>query len=86
MRVRTNPQQKGSMTDRYNYLTVALEFDLRSDDAQALIEAVKMLKGVLTVEPHVVNGTDFTSEARVRQEIVKKLIGIISPYAGERST
>ena len=37
------------MTDRYNILTVALEKDLRDDDAQALINAIKMMRGVADV-------------------------------------
>jgi hypothetical protein len=47
------------MTDRYNYLTVALETDIRSDDAEALIAAIRMLRGVLKVEPNVTDPNDW---------------------------
>jgi len=38
------------MSDRYNYLTVALEQDMRDDDVEILINAVKMLQCVLDVK------------------------------------
>lgn len=41
------------MTDRYDYLIVALEKNTDEDDASSLIEAIKMLRGVLSVHGHV---------------------------------
>lgn len=67
------------MTDRYNYLTVALEMDTRSDDAEALIKAISMMRGVLKVTPHVVDGTDWTAVERARREFGEKLWEIIYP-------
>ena len=61
------------MSDRYNYLTVALEKDIRDDDSQCIIDAIKMIRGVLDVKPNIVNGLDFTAEERVRREYLKKL-------------
>lgn len=67
------------MTDRYNFLTVSLEQDIRSDDAQKLIDAIGMLRGVLKVEPNIADGTTYTAEARVRQQIGEKLFDVIYP-------
>lgn len=67
------------MTDRYNYLTVALEKDMRSDDAEALIEAIRMLRGVENVAPHVADPGDWTAEQRVRQELSQKLWAVLHP-------
>lgn len=61
------------MTDRYNYLIVALEQDIRSDDAENLILCIQTLKGVLAVTPNVVDGTGWTAEARVRLDVQRKL-------------
>lgn len=41
------------MTDRFNALTVILDGDTRDDDAQDLINAIRQLRGVRHVEPHV---------------------------------
>lgn len=67
------------MTDRYNYLTVALEKDVRSDHAEDLIKAITMLRGVLKVEPNVVNPGDWTTETRVRSELGAKLFEVVYP-------
>jgi hypothetical protein len=70
------------MTDRYDYLTVALERDTRSDDAQALIAAISLLRGVLRVEPHVVDGTTLAATERARREIRDKIADIVFPRPG----
>ena len=41
------------MTDRYSSLTVVLERDIRDDDAEPLIAAIRQLRGVLRVVPKV---------------------------------
>jgi hypothetical protein len=61
------------MTDRYNYLTVALEKNIRADDAQPLINAIAMLRGVLQVEPNIADSEAWLAEVRVRQEFTDKL-------------
>ena len=67
------------MSDRYNYLTVALEKNIRDDDAKVLISAIEMLRGVLKVKGNVSNGTEFTAEARIRKELGTKLWNILYP-------
>jgi hypothetical protein len=61
------------MSDRYNYLTVALEKDIRDDDAEALINAIMCLRGVLKVKPNVANSNDWLAEERARNELSTKL-------------
>lgn len=65
------------MTDRYNYLTVALSHDMRDDDAQSLIEAIKMLRGVSGVEPNVTDCSNWTAQIRANDEWRNKLITIL---------
>ena len=67
------------MTDRYDHLTVALERDIRSDDAASLISAISQLRGVLRVEPHVQDGAGWTAEERVRHELGQKLMKVVYP-------
>lgn len=45
------------MTDRHAAYIVVLDDDVREDDAEAIINALRMVKGVMTVEP-VVNSYD----------------------------
>lgn len=67
------------MTDRINYLTVALDHDIRDDDIQPLIQAIKLLRGVLTVESNVADPSDWLAEERARREIGQKLLDVVYP-------
>lgn len=61
------------MSDRYNYLTVVLERDLKDEDAEPLIEAIKQFRGVLSVTPNVSDATAHLAQERVRVELGNKL-------------
>ena len=61
------------MTDRYLTLTVALEKPIRDDDAQATIDAIKQLRGVVAVTGNVADMTDWAAEQRVKQELMGKI-------------
>lgn len=65
------------MSDRTNHLTIALSKEIRVDDAQQIIDAIKMIKGVLTVEANVSNPDYFVAEARVRADIWQKLFEVM---------
>lgn len=67
------------MTDRYHSLTVVLEEDVRSDDAEAIIEAIKMIRGVLDVTPHIADTASWMAQTRVRRELGEKLMSILYP-------
>lgn len=67
------------MTDRINYLTVALEENVRIDDVQPLIKAIETLRGVLKAEPHVADPSAWTAEQRARSKLGRKLLQILYP-------
>lgn len=67
------------MTDRYYALTVILEKDMRSDDAEQLIAAIKMIKGVLDVEPHISDPETWMAEERAIRKIGEKLWNVLYP-------
>lgn len=71
------------MSDRYSALTVALEHDIRSDDAEKLIEAIKALRGVLDVKPHVADECCYVAQTRVRSELHKVIFEAIYPKDGK---
>lgn len=61
------------MTDRVNGLTVYLEEDYRIDDVQAIIDSITMTRGVLKVEPIIVDSSTFIAEERGKFEIKTKI-------------
>lgn len=72
------------MTDRYNALVVTLERDIRDDDAEHIIQAIQMIKGVLSAEGNVADMSSHVAESRVRQDLGKKIWAILFPEAAER--
>lgn len=61
------------MTDRHRGYVVVLEQNVRSDDAQEIINALKMVKGVLTVKPIINDANDEINEARAKYEVRTKV-------------
>jgi hypothetical protein len=69
------------MTDRINSITVVLESDLRDDDAEDILSAIKQLRGVLSVTGNVAELDDHIAQQRVRHELGQKLWSVIYPPA-----
>ena len=65
------------MTDRYLGLTVVLDKDYRSDDAQEIISAIKMIKGVKSVSAEVADVHDYMNRQRVAMEIEERVFKAI---------
>ena len=71
------------MTDRYYALTVILEKDMRDDDAECVINAIKMMKFVLDVKGNIANPDTWMAEERARRELGQKLLDIVFPKMKE---
>jgi hypothetical protein len=71
------------MTDRICLLTVCLERDIREDDAQPLIDAIMMLKGVLRVETKVSDPTIWVAEQRALRALGDKVVNAVYPEGGK---
>lgn len=67
------------MTDRLRGVIVTFEHDIRVDDAEPLIDAIKMLKGVLSVKPVVTDIQDHIAQERARHDLGQKLWKVIYP-------
>lgn len=65
------------MTDRYHTLTVVLEHDTRTDDAEELIAAISMMRGVLKVDGIVANPTSHMAHERARREFKDKIWAVL---------
>ena len=64
------------MTARIRSLTVALSSDIREDDVQSLIDAIHMMRNVISVTGNEVTPNDWTTEMRVRNEVFGKLLEV----------
>lgn len=60
------------MTDRVKGFTVTLEKDIRIDDVQIVLNALKMIKYVAHVEPSITTSEDHFAEQRLRFELREK--------------
>ena len=66
------------MTDRVHSLTVVLEADVRDDDIQPVINAIRMIKCVIDVRPEVANITTHMAEKRARMDLQKQLWDVLN--------
>lgn len=62
------------MTDRHAGYVITLAQDIREDDAEAILTALRMIKGVLSVEPVVADIEVSIAQRRERSELQGKLI------------
>jgi hypothetical protein len=61
------------MTDRHAGYIVTLEKDLREDDAEYTLNALRMVKGVLSVKPVVSNIEVHMAEDRAKHHLLGKI-------------
>lgn len=62
------------MTDRYIALTVTLETTIREDDAEPIIQAIEMIKGVRSVCPVVADAQTHWAKENARQELIANVL------------
>jgi len=67
------------MTDRFGTLTVVLESDIREDDAEQILNAIRQIRGVLCVEGNIKDQLAYLAHSRVRAELADKLWKILYP-------
>lgn len=68
------------MTDRVFAYTVILEKETREDDAEAITQAIRMIKGVADVSPMVANAELYFATETARRELTDKLWKVFSSY------
>lgn len=64
------------MTDRVNALIVILDKDIREDDIQLYINAIRMLKNVIDVQLNVSDMSEVIAKTRLKHELISKIIGL----------
>ena len=65
------------MTTRYSALTVILDRDIREDDAEPLMAAIRMLKGVIRVEGYVADLDERIAECRIKSELRQQIYELL---------
>jgi len=65
------------MTDRIHGIVVTLDKDIRIDDAQPTIDAIKQIKGVIDARPVATSAEDHLNRMRVRTELAARLWEVI---------
>jgi hypothetical protein len=61
------------MTDRIKGVWVAFEEEMRTDDAESLMSAIRQLRGVVGVQHSIMNADDYINGARIRRELLLKI-------------
>lgn len=62
------------MTDRLKGVVVTFDQDIRTDDAEFILNAIQAIKHVVSVKPMVADLTDLTARERIRYELRDKLL------------
>lgn len=66
------------MTDRYAGFLVTLESDIREDDAEGILTALRMVRGVVSVEPVPTSPVELhIARQRVRLELEQRLLAVL---------
>ncbi len=65
------------MTDRIAGLFVVLDHDIREDDVQSLVDAVKHMRNVTSVGMHVSDFDTHIAEERARRELATKIWDVL---------
>jgi len=65
------------MTDRIYAYTVVLDREIREDDAEAITNAIRMIKHVADVTPLVTTPAIYFAERRARHELEQRLLAAL---------
>lgn len=70
------------MTDPLKGATVVFDRDIREDDAEAVLMALRMVKDVMAVNPSMSSADDWMNQARVKNEVRDKLYTALREVLG----
>lgn len=65
------------MTDRHAGYLVTLDHDMGEDDAEAVLNALRMVRGVLSAEPIIADFELQLAQTRARGEYYRKVVGFL---------
>lgn len=65
------------MTDRVKGFVVTLEHDVRIDDIEPMMQAIRYMRGVANVQPSIVDSSDWINQQRIKSELRDKMYQFI---------
>lgn len=68
------------MTDRTNRLTVVLDDSYRTDDVKAIVDAIAMVRGVVSVGINVRDEQDWAAGERAKYDLRVKLAELLKGW------
>ena len=67
------------MTNRLKGVWVAFERDIREDDAEPIINAIRQVRGVQAVEPSIATPEDWMARKRAQEHYREQLMDVLWP-------
>lgn len=67
------------MTDRVNALLVVLDKDIRSDDVEPLVNAIRQLRNVADVELNIADAESYIAKSQAITELGRRVLDVIYP-------
>jgi hypothetical protein len=68
------------MTERYHTLTVVLDHDMRLEEVDLLVQAIRQLRGITSVSANVADYTSFMAEERAKRTLRERLWKILQGH------
>ena len=65
------------MTNKVKGFTVTLDEDMRDDDFESILTAVRMIKGVIHVEPTLVTSEDHMNRQLIKSKMLTKMFKLL---------
>ena len=65
--------------DNCHSLSVVLEKDVSPEHIETIVNAIRMIRGVLSVSEHVADIESFMAEERARHKLGQKILDVIYP-------
>jgi hypothetical protein len=64
------------VTDRLKGCLVVFERDIREDDATAILDAIRMIRGVESLTVSIATPDDYMNRERIRSEYIKRIAAV----------
>ena len=68
------------MTDTTRILTVVLEEQTRTDDVSAVVDAIRMIKGVMDVDINVSDQQEYLAVSAARHALGLKILDVLRNF------